>query len=449
VSSNLPVMLGGDPVRTPGTFRRTPEVGERERRFIGAQVAAGEWEPDASVGGEPLAPGLSLPPRVLEALGWEQAALAAEFAAMQSPHQALHVVPADNGTHVIRIVLAALTKAGPALSLPVPQVGHEVLVPALTWQATAVAALRRNLVPKLVDVLPGTLCIDPAAAEAAITDRTVAIIPVHLYNRMADMDALARLASRHGLALIEDCAHAHGAVWRGRGAGTIGTAGTFSLQGSKTLSAQEGGLVTTLSAELADQVISLVTCGRQVGRSQMLQGDNDRMAGVVAALARAQAGRFHGQHLVRVEAAVALDRIAADLPGIRPLDSQPQVDVPPTYKWPCYVDSTEFAGMSVDVFRRALEAELLCEVAQIYAPLTMSPVYQPNSDPALNINSEFWKAIDPGNYPAPVAERAYDSVVAIEHAALLDPDFPDHFATAVHKIQAHATRLVREVGENG
>jgi dTDP-4-amino-4,6-dideoxygalactose transaminase len=444
MTDNLPAVLGGRPVREPG-FRRTPEVGIQEALFVAEQIGGRDWEPDAKVGGRPVAEGLTLPGNVAEALGVEQAALAAEFAAVQAPGQQIHVVPADNGTHVIRIALAALGVHAHEFGLRQPEVGSEVIVPAATWQATAGAALRRNLVPVLVDVLPGTLCIDPEAAEAAITDRTVAIVPVHLYGRMAAMDALLALGQKHGLAVLEDCAHAHGAVLKGQGAGTIGLMGTFSMQGSKSLSSQEGGLVTTAYDQLADQVISLVTCGRQVGSSVTLQGDNDRMAGAIAALARAQLLRFPEQNALRVVTARELDRTVGRLPGIRALDAQPEVDVPPTYKWVFRVDLREYKGMSLDQLRIALERDLGCEFAPIYTPLTDSPVYQPLSDTAHRIDEDFWKRLDPSRYSAPNAWDAYKTVLAAEHAALLDPEFPGRFAEAVTRIHAHAARIASEV----
>jgi dTDP-4-amino-4,6-dideoxygalactose transaminase len=445
MATNLPAVLGGDPVRRPGTFRTTPEVGIEEVLYLGAHVAARDWEPDAQTGGRPLAEGLTLPRNVLEVLGWEQAALAAEFAAVQSPAWPTNVVPLDNGTHAIRLALAALTRVGPVLGLRPPQVGDEVLVPALTWQATAGAALRRNLVPVLVDVLPGTLAMDPEAAEAAVTDRTAAIVAVHPYCRMAALDRLGALASRLGVGLIEDCAHAHGAVWAGRGAGTIGVVGTFSLQGSKSLSTGEGGFALTGDESLADQLCSLVTCGRPVGNSIEMQADNDRMPGVAAALGRAQLLRFPEQHARRVATLGELDRRAADLPGIVPLDAQPEVDVPPGYKWAFRVDLDRFGGMSLDQLRVALEQDLSCEFARIYTPLTDSPYYRPHSDDGLRLSDDFWSRINPARYYSPEAWQAYDSVLAAEHAALLDPGFPDQFATAVTRILANCARIARDV----
>ena len=119
--------------------------------------------------------------------------------------------------------------------------GDEVIVPAYTFEASAAPVLRLGAVPVFVDVLPDSYCLDPAAAEAAVTPKTRAVLPLHLAMCMADLDALLALAARHGLRVIEDCAHAHGAKWKGKGAGSLGHAGAFSLQTTKLLTAGEAG----------------------------------------------------------------------------------------------------------------------------------------------------------------------------------------------------------------
>ena len=119
--------------------------------------------------------------------------------------------------------------------------GDEVIVPALTFSATAYAPMAAGALPVFVDVTPETWTIDPDQAEAAITPRTKAILPVHLGHQMADMDRIMEIAAAHGLAVIEDCAHAHGQQWKGLGAGCIGDFGSFSHQSSKILTSGEGG----------------------------------------------------------------------------------------------------------------------------------------------------------------------------------------------------------------
>jgi dTDP-4-amino-4,6-dideoxygalactose transaminase len=138
-----------------------------------------------------------------------------------------------------------------------------VITSAYTFVGTAGGIIAAGCVPVFVDIDPDSYCLDPRAVEAAITKSTAAILPVHLACSLADMDALGALAERSGLLVVEDCAHAHGARWRGRAAGTLGQLGSFSLQSTKLLSSGEGGLVTTSDATYAQRLWSLVNCGRR------------------------------------------------------------------------------------------------------------------------------------------------------------------------------------------
>ncbi len=318
----LPAVLGGEAVRPAGSFRTTPERDQLEVRYLSEWVlGASNWEPDAPNGGVALR-GVEVDPAIAEALGWEPAAFAAEFLRLQAPHQhGLTAVPNNNGTRIITAVFAALTQWAEEYDLRVPRVGDEVIVPVATWQATAGALLSRNLVPVLVDVDPETLTIGVDAVANAITDRTVGIVPVHLYGRMADVPALLELAAERGLFVLEDCAHAHGARFGdGAGAGTLGHAGTFSMQGSKVLASGEGGaLVSRLAEAGAAGRLDRHRAGRQLPGTKVLQADNDRMPAVVAALLRAQLTRFPEQNAKRVRNFAALDAIAANLPGVTPL----------------------------------------------------------------------------------------------------------------------------------
>lgn len=132
--------------------------------------------------------------------------------------------------------------------------GDEVIVPALTWIATAMAVRYVGATPVFVDIEPTTLCLDPKKAEAAITPKTKAIIPVHLYGSMADIDKFKAIADKHNLFFIEDCAHMQGGKWNGRGVGSWGDVGSFSFQQSKTLSSGEGGVCLTNDDDLAMRI---------------------------------------------------------------------------------------------------------------------------------------------------------------------------------------------------
>ncbi len=162
-----------------------------------------------------------------------------EFAAY---HGARYGIFMSNGTVTLECALEALG-IGP---------GDEVIVPALTWIATAMAVRYVGATPVFADIEPTTLCLDPKAAEAAITPATRAIIPVHLYGGMADLEALQAIADRHQLAIVEDCAHMQGGLWNGRGVGSWGAVGSFSFQQSKTLAAGESGICLTNDPKLAE-----------------------------------------------------------------------------------------------------------------------------------------------------------------------------------------------------
>ncbi|MEO7197042.1 MAG: hypothetical protein ABIZ50_01070, partial [Solirubrobacterales bacterium] len=115
--------------------------------------------------------------------------------------------------------------------------------------------------------------------------------------------------------------------------------------------------------------------------------------------------------------------------------------VRPTYKWPFRVELSEWGGLTIDQVAHCLELELRCEVARPYVPLTNSPLYQPHSDPARRIGADYWGRIDPARYRCPNADAFYATVLLIEHAAGLDPRFPEAFVEAVLKIQSNARAI--------
>lgn len=151
-----------------------------------------------------------------------------------------YALAVSNGTTGLHLALAALGL----------QPGDEVIIPDLTFVATANAVAYTGATPILADVDPDTLCLDPASVKAVISERTKAIIPVHLYGHPADMDALMQIADAHGLDVIEDAAEAHGAEYKGRRVGGLGKCGVFSFYGNKVITTGEGGMLTTNDREL-------------------------------------------------------------------------------------------------------------------------------------------------------------------------------------------------------
>ncbi len=223
-------LLGGRPVRTR-PFTRWPIVGRAEETRLVRALRSGRWG---------------------RLQGDEVRRFEERFAAM---HGCRHGIAVANGTVSLRLALIAAEVPAEA----------EVIVPPYTFFSTASAVVEANMVPVFADIDLDTFNLDPDAVEAAITPRTRAIIPVHFAGQPADMGAMMRLARTHRLAVIEDAAHAHGARFRDRPAGSLGHLASFSFQSSKNLTCGEGGIITTRDRGLAERCRSLHNCGRVPG----------------------------------------------------------------------------------------------------------------------------------------------------------------------------------------
>jgi len=216
--------------------------------------------------------------RVLESsqfiLGEEVAGFEREFAAYCGAAECIAV---NTGTSALHLAMLA-AGVGP---------GDEVITVPFTFVASVAAVLYTGARPVLVDIDPRTFNMDPAAIEAAVTPRTKAILPVHLYGQTADMDAIMAIAQRHGLVVIEDAAQAHGAEYKGRNAGSIGDLGCFSFYPAKNLGAYgEGGAVTTSNPEFASKIRMLRDWGADRKYHHLLRGFNYRMEGFQGAVLR-------------------------------------------------------------------------------------------------------------------------------------------------------------------
>ena len=176
--------------------------------------------------------------------------------------------------------------------------GDEVIVADVNWIASVAPVTYLGATPVLVDVLPDTWCIDPSKAEAAITPRTKAIIAVHLYGNLCDMDSLLAIGERHGIPVVEDAAEALGSQWHGRRAGSMGSFGTFSFHGSKTITTGEGGMFVTADRSLHERVQTLSHHGRaRVEKRQFWPeriGYKYRLSNLQAAIGCAQMERIEG-----------------------------------------------------------------------------------------------------------------------------------------------------------
>lgn len=175
--------------------------------------------------------------------------------------------------------------------------GDEVILADINWIASAAPITYLGARPVFVDVLEDTWCIDPVKAEKAITSRTKAIIAVHLYGNLCDMDALLDLGRRYGIPIIEDAAEAIGSIWHGKRAGSMGAFGIFSFHGTKTVTTGEGGMFVTQDGGLYEKVLTLNNHGRVRGQSRQFWaetiGFKYRMSNIQAAIGCAQMERLH------------------------------------------------------------------------------------------------------------------------------------------------------------
>ena len=213
-----------------------------------------------------------------------------------------HAIALPSCTSAIHLSLAALG-VGP---------GDEVIVPELTWIATAAPVSYVGATAGFADVDPTTWCLSAKAFEECITPRTRAVIPVDLYGNMPDYDRLREIASRHGVAIIEDAAEAVGGRYKGRPAGALGDTGVYSFHGSKILTTGEGGLLATDRDDLARRILHLRDHGREPGDRYFFNtevGFKYRMSAMQAALGTAQLERL-GELLKRASASTPAERSA-------------------------------------------------------------------------------------------------------------------------------------------
>jgi dTDP-4-amino-4,6-dideoxygalactose transaminase len=401
---------GGAPVR-PASY---PEWPERDAAYVDAVsqvVASGRW------GGWPEP-------------GPQAEAFESAFAAYQG---ARHGVLMVNGTVTMEVALKALGIGW----------GDEVIVPALTFAATAYAPIAAGAVPVIVDVEPRTWCIDADLVEAAITDRTKAIMPVHLGHQMADMDRIMDIANRHGLAVVEDCAHAPGQRWRDEGAGCIGDFGSFSHQSSKILTSGEGGSLLTNDEQLARRAHSLVDCGRAKDpeEQEYTFGANYRLGELHAALLVVAMERFPSQQAERAVNGKRFEELVAGVPGVRVMPADERVTRWSFYNYVIAIDPEAFAGRTNEAVSAAMEAEGIPAEVQ-YPPMSRYELFQPGLS-RLPVAVEHADRLDPARMSFPVAEAAglRESVYFMENVFRSGTEGVESAVEALAKIQRHADEL--------
>lgn len=414
---------GGQPVGHL-TVPAWPRPAQNALSNVQAVLASGRWSVPGNWQGHPSA----------------EARFATHFADFLG---APHCVPTMNGTAALVVALEALDVGA----------GDEVIVPGLTWVANASTVLAVNATPVMVDIDPATLCASPAAIEAAITDRTRAIVVVHLFSSVADLDAILTISKRYGIPVIEDCSHAHGASWRGRRVGTWGVVGTFSMQEKKLLTAGEGGAVVCQSDDLHDRLYQLRSDGRRAavrpteGESELVAdcsvaGTNYCMSEFCAAVLDAQLEALPEQNRCRAENAATVDKLLDEVSGITPVQALPSVTERTYYQYAARLDREAFAGVTAATVARALTAETGLPFQTPYPPMYRHPLYQPRTKRRFLIEGRDPDLLESPADGLPEAERAHLEVLTLHHPALLAPDGAfEALPAAIEKLQQEAGSL--------
>ena len=321
--------------------------------------------------------------------------------------------------------------------------GHEVIVPGLTWCATAQAALDIGANVVFVDIDPETLCIDPKAVEKAITPRTKAIIPVHLYGCMCDMDALTAIAKKHNLKIVEDVAHQHGSRWRNKGAGAIGDAGSFSFQQSKVLTCGEGGAVTTNDEGVHNIVYALKQVGwGPDGKPANRYGHNYRFTEMQAVLLRGGLTRIQEQTRRREETAAMIREGLARLGGpLRAARRDPRITRQAYYAMTLCYDPRKAGGLPKEAYTAALSAEA-CALGGTYWPVYSAPLLN-LYDGTSPVPFRKGAVQDYASLKLPNVERAVkETAVILSHTQLLGSDeFIAELLGAIDKVNHSLPRV--------
>jgi dTDP-4-amino-4,6-dideoxygalactose transaminase len=416
--SNL-ALFGGRPVRaTP--FPPHPIIGDDEKRAVLDVLSRAELSTFIAAPGKYFLGGKNIK---------EFERRFAEY------HGARYAVAFNSAT-------AALHAAVVAVGV---EPGQEVIVPPYTFTATATCALMANAVPVFADVDPDTYCVSPEAIEAVVSSLARAIIPVHLFGYPADMDAILALARKHRLKVIEDCAQAPGARYKGQFVGTLGDCGIFSFTENKNITTGEGGMLITSDPAIAEAARMVRNHGEAIWEGQTTRtytatmlGWNYRMTEMEAALGIVQFGRMEDLNGARVELCQHLTRRLMDLPGLEvPRVAEGNSHV--YYVYPLKYDES-VTGIARDGFVKALIAEGVPFGAGYIRPLYLSPLYHDRKLAAFQLykgSARYEKG------SCPVAERLYEReliLTPIARPPATRRDMDD-VVEAIQKVLANVTEF--------
>ena len=407
-------ITGGEPSRKK-RFDPWPMYTESERHALEDVLVNHNW------GGQPF------PGKHADAFGKKFA----EF------HTAKYGQCVNTGTVAIQAALKAIDI----------RPGDEVIVPAYTWEGTVGPVLLVNAVPVFVDIDSETYCLDAKLIEQAITPRTRAILPVHLGMRFADLDVIMPLAAKHKLKVIEDCAHAHGGMWRDKGAGSIGDLGAFSFQSSKLITAGEGGAVITNNLEYIERVQSYINAGRASVTDKFhhrIIGFNYRLGEFQAAVLGAQLERLPEQAQVRQTNMAYFESRLRNTRGLGLLKPEPRITRLAPYGYVLKYFAEQMKEIPRAAFVAALQLEGIPCDGLFYEPVYRSSLFplNPGDFPALS-----WGRPAPLDlrkmYKCPVSERAayHEAIWFSHHLFLGGKENVDSIADAIFKVLENIEEL--------
>lgn len=408
---------GGRPLSKTGLKANWPEVDAKDVQAMTRVVKSGSWWRYGGTG---------------EVEKFEKA--------YASFHDAKYCLSIANGTVAIEAALHAVGM----------KPGDEVIVPAVTFIATASAVMLARGKPVFADVLPETCQLDPDEIERRMSPRTTGIVVVHYGGYPADMDRIKRVARKHKLFVIEDCAHAQATEWRGRKVGAISDAGTFSFQMSKSLTSGEGGAVITDSSKVYEAAYAYHHIGRTLWAKKYEHesvGPNYRVTEFQGAILNTQLAKLTRQTRTRMRTAKLIAKRIKDIPGLEPLVEDPRITQRGYYF--CILRfNEEIWGVKRDTFVSAMQAEGVKSLGVGYGcPVYHLPVFRKN---VFDVTG--FPVVDREAFGAPYDYRdvccpdsewiSYHEHLTLPNHSLLDPANADVLGKAAEKLWQNREELL-------
>jgi perosamine synthetase len=411
-----PAILGGAKIRTTA-WPQWPVFGKEEEEALGNVLRSKLWNRSA---GNAVA-------------RWEEA-----YAKLTGAKACLATT---NGTSALLISLSALGIGA----------GDEVIVPPYTFVATVNAVLSLNAIPVFVDTDRETFQIDAQKIEAAITERTAAILPVHMGGAAADLDAILAIGQKRNVPVVEDACQAHLSEWRNRKVGTYGVTGCFSFQASKNLNSGEGGAILSNDSDLIERCYAFHnnSRGRQApgfSSAYTARGLNLRMTEFQGALLTAQMTRLEAQTRVRRDNAAYLTSLLREIPGTVPAKLYPGCTANSWHLYMFRYQPEKFAGLPRAKFLKALDAEGI-PASSGYAPRLNQEPFLLNAMQSRGyrrfLRPEQIAHWQKNNY-CPVNDQLCEEAVwFLQNMLLADHASMDQIAEAITRIQTHAGELAK------